>query len=274
MPELGALIVGDDEGDLWSIDPATGHDRWMYRVHGPITARPVYDSGLIYFTSAENRIYAIDAARGTWKWQYDRESPDGFTLRGEGGPTIYQGRVYVGFSDGFLACLDSRNGDIVWVRSLGGEGHHYVDVDSTPTLSEGALYVSSASGGVYALDPKDGSVRWRFEVEGAGTVRVRGDRVYFTAGKEGIHCLDTAGHVVWHQAMPEAGELSPPLILGSWLLVSAADMGTYVVDASDGHLAQSILPGHGISAPPTTDGHHVFVLTNAGYLYAMTLFAS
>lgn len=271
IAELNAVIVGDDDGSLWALDPATGHERWVYHVHGPITAKPIYENGLIYFTSAENRIYAIDAVRGTWKWQYDRESPDGFTLRGDGGPLAYKGRIYVGFSDGFLACLDARNGDIVWVRSLGGDGHHYVDVDSTPTLHAGLLFVSSASGGVYALDPKDGSIRWRYEVEGAGTIRVRGDRVYFSAGKEGLHCLDLAGRVVWHQALPQAGELSTPLLVGRWVVVSAADMGTYVADAATGRLAQSLLPGHGISAKPTTDGRHIFVVSNAGFVYALTL---
>ncbi len=184
----------------------------------------------------------------------------------------YKGRIYVGFSDGFLACLDARNGDIVWVRSLGGDGHHYVDVDSTPTLHAGSLFVSSASGGVYALDPKDGSVRWRYEVEGAGTIRARGDRVYFSAGKEGLHCLDLGGHVVWHQAMAQAGELSTPLLLGRWVVVSAADMGTYVADASTrSPRAIPLLPGHGISAKPTTDGRHVFVVSNNGFVYALTL---
>jgi outer membrane protein assembly factor BamB len=270
--EMGLVLVGDDDGALWAIEPATGKTRWSYRARGPITARPVYAGGMVYFTSAENRVYALDAVRGTWKWQYDRESPDGFTIRGQGGPLVTGGRVYAGFSDGYLACLEARTGDIVWVRGLSAESaSHYVDVDSTPALYGGALYVSSVSGGVYALDPKDGSVRWRFEVEGAGTVRVRNGRVYFAAGKQGVYCLDVAGRLVWHQALPRAGELSSPLVVAGWVVVSAADSGTYIANAETGRLDEFIMPGHGISGPPTTDGRHVFVVSNAGFVYALSI---
>ena len=271
VDELGLVLVGDDDGALWAIDPATGKERWVFRAHAPITARPTYADGIVYFTSAENRVYALDAARGTWKWQYDRESPDGFTIRGQGGPLVSRGRVYVGFSDGHLACLEARTGDIVWVRGLGGEGHHYADVDSTPTLAGGVLYVASVSGGVYALDPKDGSVKWRFDVEGAGTVRVHHGRAYFAAGKAGLHCVDLAGRLLWRQALPRAGELSTPLPIGRWVVVSAADSGTYVADAENGRLNQFFSPGHGTTGAPTSDGRHVFVVTNAGFIYAMTM---
>ena len=41
---------------------------------------------VLYFTSGENRVYAVDSHKGAWKWQYDRESPEGFTIRGYGSP--------------------------------------------------------------------------------------------------------------------------------------------------------------------------------------------
>jgi outer membrane protein assembly factor BamB len=273
IAELNLVLVGDDDGALWALDPATGAQRWVYRSHGPITARPIYGDGIVYFTNAENRIYAIDAVRGTWKWQYDRESPDGFTIRGQGGPLLWGGKVYAGFSDGYLACLEARTGDIVWVRQLNAEvaTTHYVDVDATPVVYKGTLYVSSVAGGVFALDPKDGSVRWRYEVENAGSVRVRNGRVYFSAGKQGVYCLDVAGRLVWHQALPQAGELSTPLVVAGWVVVSAADSGTYIANADNGRLDVFLMPGHGITGPPTTDGRHVFVVSNAGFVYALSI---
>ena len=269
--ELGLVLVGDDDGALWALDPATGKERWVYRARGAITARPTYFDGLVYFTSTENRVYALDAVRGTWKWQYDRESPDGFTIRGQGGPLVHAGRVYAGFSDGYLACLEARTGDIVWARALGAETTHYADVDSTPTLANGVLYVSSVSGGVYALEPRDGSTLWRYEVEGAGTVRVKRGRVYFAAGKQGVYSLDLAGRLIWHQALPQAGELSSPLLIAGWLVVSAADSGTYVANADNGRLDEFLIPGHGVSGAPTTDGQRVFVVSNAGFVYALSI---
>jgi outer membrane protein assembly factor BamB len=265
------IYVGTFGGVLYALDAATGQERWSYRVKGPIESQPVWADGMVYFTSGENRVYALDSRKGAWKWQYDREAPETFTIRGYGSPLVANGRVYVGFSDGYLACLAAGTGEVVWARPFGGEAVRFVDVDSTPLLYHGTLYISSFSGGVYALDPKDGSVRWRYEVEGAGSVAGWGGRLYFSAARWGLHCLDVEGHVLWKQALSEAGELSAPVLTHGYVMVSAAGGGTYVADAASGRLYQYFAPGHGVTSPPATDGRQVYVLSNGGYFYALAL---
>jgi outer membrane protein assembly factor BamB len=265
------IFVGTQGGALFALDARTGGQRWRYDIKGPIESQPTFVDGMLYFTSGENRVYAIDAQKGTWKWQYDREAPESFTIRGYAAPLVANGRVYVGFSDGYLACLSAASGDVVWTRSLAGEATRFVDVDSTPTLIGDVLYVASFSGGVYALEPKDGSTRWRYDVEGATTVRARNGRLYFTAAKYGLHCLDRDGHLLWRQALASEGELSPPLIVGSYVLANSAGGGTYVVDAHSGRLYQYFAPGHGITGEAVSDGRQVYVLSNGGYFYALAI---
>ncbi len=267
-----AIYVGTQGGLLYALDAATGQIRWSYRVKGPVESQPTWSDGIVYFTSGENRIYALDSHKGVWKWQYDRESPEGLsTIRGYGAPLVVNGRAYVGFSDGYLACLAAGTGDVLWARPFGGEATRFVDVDSTPLYYRDTLYISSFTGGVYALDPKDGSVKWHYEVEGAGSVRAVGGRLYFSAARWGLHCLDTEGHVLWKQALSEAGELSVPLLVHGYVLVSAAGGGTYVANAISGRLYQYFAPGHGVTSPPATDGRQVYVLSNGGYFYALRL---
>jgi outer membrane protein assembly factor BamB len=271
VAETGLLYVGCDDGGLYAFDPESGAQRWVYRTRAPIASLPVYAAGTLYFTTGENRIYAVDANNGKWKWQYDRESPDSFTIRGYPSPLVLDGRVYIGFSDGYLACLSANNGDVIWARSLAGESTRFIDVDSTPLFHRGMILVSDYSAGVYALDPKDGSTRWRYEVEGAGSVSARGERVYFTAAKAGLHALDLEGHLLWRQALSEGGELSQPALLGRYVMVSSSQGGTYVADAASGRLYQYFYPGHGVSSAPASDGRQVYVLSNGGYFYALAL---
>ena len=267
----GLVYVGCDDGQLYAIEADTGKQRWAYQTHAPIASVPVVVDDVVYFTTGENRIYAVDARTGKWRWQYDRESPDSFTIRGYPAPLVLKDRVYVGFSDGYLACLQAATGDVIWARALSGEATRFMDVDSTPLYYRGTLYVSSYATGVYALDPKDGSTRWRYDVEGATSVRARGARLYFTAAKAGLHALDLEGHLLWRQALAKGGELSAPTIVGRYVLVDSAAGGTYVADAMSGRLYQYFAPGHGVTSEATTDGRQVYVLSNGGYFYALAL---
>jgi len=267
----GLVYVGCDDGSIYAVEADSGKQRWTYRTRGPIASRPVFADDVLYFTSGENRVYALDARSGKWKWQYDREAPETFTIRGYPSPLVVGGRVYVGFSDGYLACLAAASGDVTWARSLAGDATRFVDVDSTPLFYQDTIFVSAYSTGVYALDPKDGSTRWRYDVEGAGSVKARGRRLYFTAAKAGLHALDLEGHLLWRQSLAAGGELSEPALVGKYVMVSSAMGGTYVADAASGRLYQYFFPGHGVTSPPTTDGRQVYVLSNGGYFYALAL---
>lgn len=276
------LIVGDDDGALTTLEARTGKVRWTYRVRGAIRVRatvelsesgaPQKGAGMVYFTSGEGRLYGIDLKSGAWKWQYEREVPENFTIRGASGPLATGGRVYAGFPDGYLAVLNSSTGEVIWTRQLSGEASRFTDVDSTPILQDGALFVSSYAGGVFALDSRDGSTRWRFEMEGAGAVSLGGGRIYAVSAQSGVHCLDRKGHLLWHQAMANQGELAAPVLLGSHLLVSAASGGLFVADAGSGRLQQFFDAGLGQTGRPaiSEDGRYVFVLTNAGAFFALT----
>jgi outer membrane protein assembly factor BamB len=271
VAQSDTVFVGSDDGGMYALAAADGTERWVYHTRAPIASQPVYADDTIYFTTGENRIYAVGASDGKWKWQYDREAPESFTIRGYPGPLVIGNRVYVGFSDGYLACLSAQGGDVMWARSLAGDATRFMDVDATPLYYRDTIFVSSYSTGVYALDPKDGSTRWRFEVEGAGSVKGHDGRLYFAAAKAGLHALDVDGHLLWRQALSKGGELSTPTLVGGYVLVSSAQGGTYVADQATGHLYQFFFPGHGVTSAPASDGRQVYVLSNGGYFYALAL---
>lgn len=267
------VYVGADDGTLNAIDPTNGKVRWTYRAKGAIERAPEVGDDLIYLATASDKVVALDAASGKWKWQYERETPEGFTIHGYAGPRLRGEQLLSGFADGYLVALARASGEVLWARSLASASDQFVDVDSTPALVGDLAFVSSYSGGLYALDPRDGSVRWRLPIEGVGNVTPREDRLYFAAPRQGLHAASLDGHVLWRQGLTGAGDLTQPMAVGPYLVFSGSRAGLFIVDRDGGGLLELFNPGHGICAAPTLDAkaRRLYVLTNDGALFALDL---
>jgi outer membrane protein assembly factor BamB len=271
-PSYGQVYVGTDDGFVYAVDPQSGGIRWSYRGKGAIERRPELGGDAIYVASAADRLVALEPRTGKSIWQYERESPEGFTIHGHSGPRLHRGLVYTGFSDGFLMALNAGTGDVVWARSLASASEQYVDVDSTPaTLGDDVLLASS--GGLYALSAASGDVRWRLGIEGASGVQVIGDRLYFAAPRDGLTALTLTGDILWRQGLAEAGDLTPPMGVGPLLVFSGSRAGLFLVDRASGKLLEIFNPGRGMCASATIgpDGRTLYALANSGTVYALTL---
>ena len=74
----------------------------------------VIANGLLYFgSSADDKIYCLDAKTGKEKWIFFTEGPVRLA------PTIADGRVFVGSDDGHAYCLDAATGKLIWKTRLG-----------------------------------------------------------------------------------------------------------------------------------------------------------
>ena len=75
---------------------------------------PVIADGLLYYgSSADDKVYCLDAATGEQRWTVFTEGPVRL------GPTIAEGRVYVVSDDGHAYCLDAKSGTLIWKTRLG-----------------------------------------------------------------------------------------------------------------------------------------------------------
>lgn len=267
----GQVYVGADDGSFYAMDAQNGHVRWTYHAKGAVERAAEVGGDAVYLATAADRVIALDAVTGKWRWQYERETPDGFTIHGYSGPSFRQNQVLAGFSDGYLVSLQAATGEVVWAKSLAAASDQFVDVDSTPVVAGDALYAASYSGGVYGLDAKDGSTRWRLATEGAGQLSLIDGTLYFAAPRQGLSAVSKAGQILWRQGLAEAGDLTAPLALGHFLVFSGSRGGLFVVDARDGDLLEIFNPGEGICASATLDprGGRIYVLSNGGTLYAL-----
>jgi outer membrane protein assembly factor BamB len=270
---LKLVYVGTDDGSVYALD-AAGGTRWSYKGKGAVERRAELGGDAIYVTSDADRVVALEPESGKLRWQYERETPEGFTIHGHAGARLHRGTVFAGFSDGFAVALNAGTGDVLWARSLAAASEQYVDVDSTPAiLGPDTVLASSYSGGLYALTASSGDVKWRLGIEGAGSIQVIDGRLYFAAPREGVAALTLKGDVLWRQGLAEAGDVTPPLGVGPFLIFSGSRAGLFVVDRASGQLLEVFNPGRGMCAGATIgpDQRTVYVLANSGSVYAISL---
>lgn len=267
----GQVYVGTDDGALYALDPTSGKIRWTAAGKGAIERVPELSGDAVYVATATDRVFAVEAGTGRFRWQYERETPEGFTIHGHSGPRLADGLLFVGFSDGYLAALEATSGEVIWAKSLAAASEQFVDVDSTPIVLRGTVYASSYSGGLYALDAREGEVRWRLGIEGASAMRVVDGRLFVAAPRDGLAALTLEGQVLWRQGLADAGDLTAPAAAGPYLVFSGSRAGLFVVDRASGRLLQLFNPGRGMCAAPAigADGRELYVLSNSGTLYAV-----
>jgi len=146
-----------------------GQVEWHYWTKRPVTSSAIVSDGIVYFTSLDGYLYALDARTGWVFWRF---------RMGKGSissPAIMEDYVYVGSADGNIYCVERTRAREVWRFKTGYQ------VISSPVIHNGVLYCGSADGKFYALDAKSGRLIWSFTTLGpiTGSAVVAENMVYF-----------------------------------------------------------------------------------------------
>ncbi len=195
----GRLYVASQSGTIYAVDPKTGCTYWTFKAQsgvrtaisvGPQAPRPAQgifkpnslDGIAIYFSDAQARAYALDAATGQQIWA--TKIDDHPAARATGSPTLYNGVLYVPLSGvseetaasmpdyecckfrGSLTALRGTTGAVVWKsytvdvpkprgKSTTGKqlwGPAGAPIWSAPTIDAKRGLIYAATGNAYA-DP-------------------------------------------------------------------------------------------------------------------------
>ena len=123
----------------------------------------------MYFgSSADCKVYALDADSGEERWSFMTEAPVRFA------PTVWKDRVFAVSDDGMLYCLGSKTGEVLWTQR-GAPGTEMLlgndrmisrwPARGGPAVRDGILYFAAGiwpSEGIYlyALDAETGRIVW------------------------------------------------------------------------------------------------------------------
>jgi quinohemoprotein ethanol dehydrogenase len=167
LKQIDATNVGT-LGLAWFADYDTNLDQ-----HGS----PLYVDGVIYVSTAWNKLYAFDARNGKQLWQYNAKVP-GEWLRNvccgnvNRGLAAYNGKIYMGTLDARLVAIDAKTGQEAWAtNTIIGDRNDPLNrfsITMAPRIAKGKVFIG-ASGGEFsvrgwiaAFDAETGKEVWRF----------------------------------------------------------------------------------------------------------------
>jgi len=133
---------------------------------------PIVVDGVMYFTSAWSKVFAVNAETGAPLWSYDPKVPPEWGANAccdvvNRGVAIWQRRVFVGTLDGRLVALDAATGKPAW-ETLTVDRQFRYTITGAPRIVDGKVIIGNGGaefgvrGYVSAYDAATGKMLWRF----------------------------------------------------------------------------------------------------------------
>ncbi len=99
---------------------------WMHNPgsspHGGIQSFPLAIDGLVYYTTANDQIWAVNGATGAFLWTFkpnvDEDWENTITTVYNRGLAAAYGNLYIGTVDGRLIAIDAKSGKQTWETRL------------------------------------------------------------------------------------------------------------------------------------------------------------
>jgi outer membrane protein assembly factor BamB len=86
----GTVFVGSADENVYALDAATGTRQWAFETDDTVFSSPAVVDGTVFVGSLDGNVYALDAATGTRQWAFET---DGSVYSS---PAVVDGTVFVG----------------------------------------------------------------------------------------------------------------------------------------------------------------------------------
>ncbi|HET8827647.1 MAG TPA: PQQ-dependent dehydrogenase, methanol/ethanol family, partial [Terriglobales bacterium] len=147
---------------------------WFYDLdtHRGQEATPLIIDGVMYFTSAWSKVFALNAATGKLIWSYDPQVPGEWAINAccdvvNRGVAAWDGKIFFGTLDGRLIALNAASGKQVWETLTIDRNSRYT-ITGAPRVAQGKVIIGNGGaefgvrGYVSAYDAGTGKLIWRF----------------------------------------------------------------------------------------------------------------
>ena len=112
---------------------------------------PIVNDGVMFITTPQAQVFAVDAKSGDVLWHYRRELPEDLTQLHptNRGVALWGDKVFVATVDCFLVALDAKTGEVVWEQAVDDYANGYY-MTLAPLVAQGRVMVG-VSGGEYGI---------------------------------------------------------------------------------------------------------------------------
>ncbi|MFQ6115739.1 MAG: PQQ-binding-like beta-propeller repeat protein [bacterium] len=275
---------------------------WEFKASSAISPTLVAVNGILYFTTLDGRIYALDIQTGERIGK--TKSEGGY----EATCAYYQGNLIIAsrYGELTLANYDLENGKYLWKIDAGdiaseplvaegavfasalyshidkydfgsGEKLWTFETDdqhrSSPALSKNVLVVGCDNGLIYALNANSGKLKWKYET-GAGvfaTPIIWDDTVFVGSLDSTFYALSLLdGSVVWTSVVKDA-IVQSAATNGEKVVFGSSDGRVYCLDAKTGHELWSFQANSVVSTAPLISGTVVYFGSLDSRYYGLSL---
>lgn len=227
---------------------------------------------LVYVSSNDNHVYALDSENGCIVWRFDAEADLKVS------PAVSDAGVFVGTAENSVFGINAETGEKVWSLELDGK-----------VLSAGAVadyfYVADNSGVLSALNLDAGTVAWTYTAHNLKEADVVYDELFdnkTNTTKTTIFVVDTylnLGSVIAIDAATrnalwvfpaQRSVFTAPLVTSDAVYVPTADGTLFKLNKEYGVALWTFKAKKSIRSTPVMDDKGIlYVGSNDGYVYAL-----
>jgi len=238
----GLLIVGDDDGKLRGLEPATGRTRWTFAAEGALRARPTFAGPDLIIQADGGWLYRLETATGKERWRTRIASKPARRVPLDDPASRYEYRasaaaiagdvVFVGTHEGNLIAVGAKSANRIWTFKTGDS------IVASPVVHDGRVYCGSMDHHLYVIDERTGALTWKHDTGEAmtSTVAVLGSTILAGSRSYDLEALNAAdGRSVWKKYFWFSWVESSPSILGRTAYVGSSDAArVFAIDGGSG----------------------------------------
>jgi outer membrane protein assembly factor BamB len=267
---------------------------WNYRIEGRLMDAPSVADEVIFISTAEGTIYAIQASDGTFLWRsaidFDPDVPDALGPTVFASPLVVDNVVYLATAANaplkpFIYAFQAKDGTLLWKAQIEAS-------TSFPlAINRGVIYISTYSG-CLALQANNGSSIWQYQADAQMCSQpiIMNDVVYISVSKSRRRVSQSLSHktelqqqaflcalrandgsLLWQQQLGIATQTDHPtcpVVTGDAIYIGANDGCLSALQISDGALIWRYQTGGTLLSSPLEANGVVYVGANDGYVYA------